>query len=147
MDILVDTGVILRLTIASDPGHTETRLAIKTLKTNGDRLITMTQNAAEFWNVCTRPATARGGYGLSHTEAARKLRLIERLVEIRPDSLTIFQEWKQLLLTYSISGVQVYDARLVAAMQVFGIPAILTFNGTDFRRYAGITIYEPKDIR
>ncbi|MFN0111897.1 MAG: type II toxin-antitoxin system VapC family toxin [Blastocatellia bacterium] len=146
MDILVDTGVLLRLVIHTDHAHSEARTAIRVLKSRSDKLIAMTQNAAEFWNVCTRPSSAKGGYGLSIQETARKLKLIERLVEFRPDTLAAFIEWKRLLVTYSVSGVQVHDARLVAAMNVYGISHILTFNGNDFKRYSMITITDPKSF-
>jgi predicted nucleic acid-binding protein len=146
MDILVDTGVLLRLVIRTDPAHFESRQAVRILKSRGDKLIALTQNAAEFWNVCTRPSSARGGYGLSIQETAKKLRLIERLVEFRPDSMTTFQEWKRLLTAYSVSGVQVYDTRLVAAMNIYGVSHILTFNGNDFKRFSGITVIDPKSI-
>ncbi len=66
MDVLIDTGVLLRLVVRRDPAHTEARTAIRTLKSRGDKLITLTQNAAEFWNVCTYPQSARGGYGSKH---------------------------------------------------------------------------------
>jgi predicted nucleic acid-binding protein len=125
----------LRLVIRSDPAHPEARSAIRILRSRGDKLVALTQNAAEFWNVCTRPSSARGGYGLSIQETTKRLRLIERLVELRPDSLAVFQEWKRLLIAHSVSGVQVYDTRLVAAMNVYGIPRILTFNGNDFKRF------------
>ncbi|MGH9838008.1 MAG: type II toxin-antitoxin system VapC family toxin [Blastocatellia bacterium] len=147
MDILVDTGVLLRLTIPSDPNHADARRAIRLLKASGNYLVAMTQNAAEFWNVCTRPSTARGGYGLSIDETARKLLLIERLVEIRPDSQAIFREWKRLVVANSVKGVQVHDTRLAAAMNVYGIAHILTFNGGDFKRFSGLTVIEPKSVK
>lgn len=143
MDILIDTGVLLRLVILTDQAHPEARASIRTLKSRGDKLIAMTQNAAEFWNVCTRPSTAKGGYGLSIQETIKKLKLLERLVEFRPDNLGAFIAWKHLLTTYSVSGVQVHDARLVAAMNSYGISHILTFNGNDFKRYPMITVIEP----
>jgi len=146
MEILVDTGVLLRLVIRTEPAHLEAREAVRTLKARGERLIALTQNAAEFWNVCTRPSTARGGYGLSIQETAKKLRLIERLIEFRPDSLAAFQEWKRLLIAHSVSGVQVHDTRLVAAMNVEGITQILTFNGRDFKRFLGIKVIDPKSV-
>ncbi len=59
MDILIDTGPLLRLVIRSDPAHAGVRKAIRLLRLRNDRLITLTQNVAEFWNVCTRPITAR----------------------------------------------------------------------------------------
>jgi hypothetical protein len=38
-----------------------------------------------------------------------------------------------------VSGIQVHDARMVAAMRVHGIANLLTLNAKDFRRYGGIT--------
>jgi predicted nucleic acid-binding protein len=54
------------------------------------------------------------------------------------------QRW--LLVAHVVSGVQGHDARLVATMHVYGVPHLLTFNGDDFRRYAGITAVHPQDI-
>src|SRR5215510_1419365 len=113
MDVLVDTGVLLRLMVRSDPSHTEARSAIRILKSRGDMLVALTQNAAEFWNVCTRPKSARGGYGLTVQETAKKLRIVERLIEIRPENQAAFQEWKSLVIAHSVRGAQVYDARIV----------------------------------
>jgi predicted nucleic acid-binding protein len=146
MDVLVDTGVLLRLVIRTDPAHAEARDAIRVLKSRGDRLVALTQNAAEFWNVSTRPSSARGGYGLSVEETAKRFRLIERLIEIRSDTDAIFQEWKRLLVTHSVLGVQVYDARIAAAMNVYGVTHLLTFNSGDFKRYPGIVATHPKDV-
>jgi predicted nucleic acid-binding protein len=147
MDTLVDSGVLIRLTLPGDPAYPEVRRAVRLLKSRGEKLIALTQNIAEFWNVCTRPAAVRGGYGLSVKDTARKLGLIENLVEIRPDSLAVFQEWKRLVVLHSVKGVQVHDARLVAGMTVYGIATLLTFNGADFKRYAGITIVRPLDVQ
>lgn len=146
MNILVDTGVLLRLVIRQDPAHTEARNAIRVLKSRGERLVTLTQNAAEFWNVCTRPPSTRSGYNLSIRETAGELQLVERLIEIRPDSLASFREWKLLVATHSVRGVQVHDARIVAVMKVLGIDHILSFNAGDFKRYPGITATLPKDV-
>jgi len=146
MDILVDTGVLLRLTVRNDPGHPEARQSIRLLKARGENLISLTQNAAEFWNVCTRPVTARGGYNLPIQETTRKLHLVERLIEIRSDSKPIFEEWKRLVTQHSVRGVQVHDARLVAAMNILHITHILTFNSGDFNRYPGIAVVSPADV-
>lgn len=147
MDILVDTGVLLRLTIRNDPAHLDVRRSIHRFKSRGDNLITLTQNAAEFWNVCTRPVTARGGYDLRLQAVEEKLRLVERLIEIRSDPPGIFDEWKRLVLLHSVRGAQVHDARLVAAMNLSRISHILTFNGGDFKRFPGIIVIAPADAK
>ncbi len=43
-------------------------------------------------------------------------------------------------------GVNVHDARLVAAMLVHGLTHILTFNTPDFRRFSQITVVHPSEI-
>ena len=50
-------------------------------------------------------------------------------------------------MAHGISGIQVYDTRLVAAMQVHGVPRILTFNDRDFARYDGVDAVHPLTIR
>jgi predicted nucleic acid-binding protein len=92
------------------------------------------------------PIIGQRRYGLSIRETAKKLRLIERLVEFSPDSLATFQEWKRLVAAHSITGIQVHDARIAAAMNAYGISQILTFNGNDFKRFSGITVVDPKSV-
>ena len=146
MDILIDTGILLRLVIRTDPAHQEARKAVRLLKARGDNIVALTQNAAEFWNVCTRPASAKGGYGLSIEEARKKLQILERLVEFRADSMAAFQEWKRLVTAHSVSGVQVHDTRLVAAMRVQGISHLLTYNKDDFKRFQNVTAWLPSEV-
>jgi len=42
------------------------------LRDQNEQIFYTTQVQAEFWVVCTRPATARGGYGLSPAKTERK---------------------------------------------------------------------------
>jgi predicted nucleic acid-binding protein len=118
---LVDSNVLLRLLQRGDPLHALVRAALRTLRSRGDGLCYTSQILGEFWNVCTRPASARGGFGLPVPEADRRARLIERHYALLPDSLAVHTEWRGLLVAHSVSGVQVHDARLVAAMNVHGV--------------------------
>jgi predicted nucleic acid-binding protein len=85
MFVLVDSGILLRTLEPSDPQHVAIRGAVRTLRGRGDMLVTTAQNVAEFWNISTRPVNARGGFGLSITETARRLRIIERLFHVLPE--------------------------------------------------------------
>ena len=60
-----------------------------------------------------------------------------------PDTDRIYPEWEALVTAYAVSGKPAHDARLVAAMQVHGLDAILTFNTADFTRFASITVLDP----
>lgn len=147
MVYLVDTNILLRLADRSHPVHFVVRDAVRKLRQSGDSLQTTSQNFAEFWNVATRPAD-RNGFGLSTSEADRMLRLMERLVPRIPDAAAAYLEWRRLITAYSVSGVQVHDSRLVAAMMAAGMTHILTFNTVDFIRYApeGIAAVDPATV-
>lgn len=142
---LVDTNVLLRFVKPDDRDYPLVRSAVSQLWIAGDDLCYTSQNLAEFWNTCTRPAD-RNGYGLSISETDRRARLVEDRFTFLEDSKAVHQEWRNLLVAHSVSGVQVHDARLVAAMHVHQVTHLLTFNVRDFVRYAGITPVHPQTI-
>jgi predicted nucleic acid-binding protein len=146
MPYLLDSNVLIRFLNRQDPNHQLVRQALRTLRRRGEQLCFTSQNLAEFWNVCTRPVTARGGYGLTVADTDRKALWAERMFTLLPDSPAVHVEWRRLLVTHSISGVQVHDARLVAAMRVHSVTHLLTFNTADFRRYGDISVTHPRDV-
>ncbi len=111
----------------------------------GDRVCVTAQNVIEFWNVCTRPPSVNG-LGLTLNQTARHVARIETLFRFLPEDPVIFQEWKRLVRDRSVSGLQVYDTRLVAVMNVYGIQSVLTYNVRDFRRFSGISVLHPETI-
>jgi predicted nucleic acid-binding protein len=136
---LVDTNVLLRFADRAYPLHPTLRTAFRKLRQDGHQLRVTPQNCVEFWNVATRPA-ARNGFGLQPADADRLLRLIERLFPLLPEAPTVYPEWRRLVVRFGVSGVQVHDARLVAAMLASGVTHILTLNTADFTRYAGVGV-------
>jgi predicted nucleic acid-binding protein len=142
---LVDSNILLRWV---KPDHSDYPLvvtAIDSILRRGDVLCYTSQNVGEFWNACTRPLD-RNGYGISPQEADRRARFFEEKLRLLPDSLAVHEEWRKLLVTHTVSGVQVHDARLAAAMQVHGVKRILTFNDRDFVRYSDIEAIHPRSI-
>jgi predicted nucleic acid-binding protein len=144
--ILADTGILLRLLERTDPQHGAVRDALRLLRQRGHRGVTAPQNASEFWNVCTRPATARGGFGLSVPEADRRLRIVERLFQVLPDSPAVYAAWRRMIVTHAVMGVQVHDARLAAFLEIHGLTHLLTLNPGDFARYPGVTAITPASV-
>ncbi|HEY1861794.1 MAG TPA: hypothetical protein VGG61_15645 [Gemmataceae bacterium] len=63
MDVLADSGILLRLLEPTDPLYVTIDQAVRVLHARGDRIVIAPQNVAEFWNVCTRPVAARAGTG------------------------------------------------------------------------------------
>lgn len=146
MPFLLDTNILLRITEPSDPEYRLVREAVETLAAGGESLVITPQNLIEFWNVCTRPAD-RNGFGLTPAQTEERLVLLEARFRVLPDSDKVYLVWRRLAVEYSVSGVQVHDARLVAAMIVHGVVRILTLNPRDFHRFSGIEAIHPCDVR
>lgn len=142
---LVDSNVLLRWVKPDDRDYPVVVSAIDAVLRQGAVLCYTSQNVAEFWNACTRPLN-RNGYGLSPQEADRRAKFFEGKLQLLPDSAIVHQEWRRLLVTHNVSGVQVHDARLVAAMRVQDVRRILTFNDKDFARYGDIEAIHPRSV-
>jgi predicted nucleic acid-binding protein len=143
---LADSNFRLRLFHRSDPLHGLVRNGARALRSRGDCLCFTSQVLGEFWNVCTRPVTARGGFGLTVAETDRRMRRLERRFVLLPDTPLVHQQWRGLLVSRSVSGVQVHDTRLVAAMTIYGLTHLLTFNVGDFARFPTIEAVHPQAV-
>jgi predicted nucleic acid-binding protein len=142
---LVDSNVLLRWVKPDHSDYPAIVSATDAILRHDGVLCYTSQNVAEFWNACTRPVD-HNGYGLLPQEADRRARFFEERLRLLPDSLAVHEEWRKLLVTQSVSGVQVHDARLVAAMRVHGVKRILTFNARDFARYVDIEAVHPRSV-
>jgi len=143
---LLDSNILLRLCSPSDPDNAIIRTALRKLRGQGEQRCFAPQNLVEYWSVCTRPITARGGYGLTTEKAHQNARILERLFVLLPDNETVHTEWRRLVIAHGVLGVQVHDARIVAAMYVHGITHILTLNPSDFARYPNIAAVHPNAV-
>jgi predicted nucleic acid-binding protein len=142
---LVDSNILLRWVKPDHSDYPAIVSATDTILRRDGILCYTSQNVAEFWNACTRPLD-RNGYGLSPQATDRRARFFEERLRLLTDGPAIHEEWRKLLVTHSVLGVQVHDARLVAAMHVHGVKRILTFNAKDFARYPDIEAVDPRAI-
>ncbi len=143
MRILADSGILLRLFEPGDPRTDAVLRTVATLESQGHQLVTAAQNIAEFWNVCTRPASARGGFGLSLAVAEQRLQRVERGFTLLPELATTYAIWRNLIVAHAVLGKQVHDARLAALMLSHGVTHLVTLNARDFTRYPGLTAIDP----
>ena len=142
MSVFIDTNVLLRSVQPSHPMHEAAVRSVADLLRRSEPLVITPQIVAEFWNVATRPVT-RNGFGWPHQHAGDEVARVEGFCSIVIESAEVYSEWKQLVLAQGVTGVQAHDARLVAAMKVYGVKRILTFNTQDFVRYPNIEVIRP----
>ena len=143
---LLDTNILLRLSLPGGPFDEMVVSAVGRLVAEGATLLYTLQNAAEFWNVCTRPRE-RNGLGLHIREADRRLQLIEQQFLLLPETEAAYAQWRRIVVECGVSGAQVHDARLAAVMRVHNFSYLLTLNPRDFERFTGLTPVHPDDLR
>ena len=143
--ILVDSNILIRHAKITDPSFSIVDSSIDLLRAEGEILCVVPQNFYELWAVATRPV-AVNGLGMSVSECLIEVARVKRLFHFLPDEPSLFSEWETLVERYACHGRPSFDARLVAAMRTHGISRILTFNGSDFARFDGLTILDPADI-
>ena len=146
MSYLVDTNVLLRSVQESHPMHSDAANSIDLLLRQRDQVCIIPQNLVEFWCVATR-LEVRNGLGMSIDETVRRIEAFKKAFVLSPDIDATFGEWEQLVAKHQVLGKKVYDARLVAAMNVYGVTHLLTFNTDDFKRYDLITVVSPSSVK
>jgi predicted nucleic acid-binding protein len=145
MLVLFDSNILLRWQEPDDPDQFLVAAAVDRLLHSGAAPCYTSQNLGELWNVLTRPVN-RNGYGLTAARADHRAHAIESRISLLPDTPDVHIEWRRLLVAHSISGTQVHDARIAAAMHVHSVKRILTFNTKDFTRFTEIEAIHPADV-
>jgi predicted nucleic acid-binding protein len=142
--VLADSNILLRVAQPSHAHHAVALAALdKLLAQNFDLCIVM-QNLVEFWAVATRPVASRG-LGMSSAIALNEMRKLRSIFYLLDGAVGIADVWTKLVADQLVSGKQAHDAHL-AAMGVYGVQQLLTFNGDDFKRYPGITVLNPVQL-
>jgi predicted nucleic acid-binding protein len=68
---------------------------------------------------------------------------VESSVFRLPDSDAVYAKWRRLVIAHGIHGKNAHDTRLVAAILVYRIKHILTFDVSDFARYPNVVVLDP----
>lgn len=143
MRVLVNTNVLVRAAMPTDPQYAEALNSLLTLGRLGHVPSVVPQVVYEYWVVATRPKE-QNGLAISVAEATRDIDDICRDYLFLEDAPEIFASRRQLVAAYNVLGKKAHDARLVAAMLRHGVTHLLTFNEQDFARFAEITVISPE---
>lgn len=145
MRVAVDSNILVFIANPFAAVRQDCLAAISRLKLRGDEPCVLPQNLYEFWAVATRPVAARG-LGLRTAQARSILIYFKTILRFLPDAPAIYDEWERLVIQHSVAGKNAHDTRIVAALLVHGVTHLLTYNGADFKRFAGITALEPQAV-
>ena len=140
--VLLDTNVLLRAVNVSHPEHSLARAAVAQLLGRADDVFLTPQVLTEFWSVATRPASANGGFGWEPGRLRAEVEALQRQFPLLEDTPDVFRQWLALMNAYDVSGKQVHDAH-GTVMQAHAVTYLLTFNTSDFTRYAAVRPVHP----
>jgi predicted nucleic acid-binding protein len=145
MRILVDTNVLVRSAHIGHALQTSATAALQHLRDAQHELRTVPRILYEYWVVATRPAD-RNGLGFAVGQVDAQIRDLQLLFPPLRDERGIFDLWQKLARDFKVQGKQAHDVRLVAAMQRHALTYLLTFNVSDFKRFAVIQLIEPQVV-
>ncbi len=143
---ILDTNILVRLMVKSDPEHSLVRSCLLGCIQNEVETFITTQNLHEAWAVLTRPRESNG-YGFSVEQTAEAIQRLRALFPVLYESEDSLETWSRICRQHGVIGRQAHDARLVAIALSENVQHILTLNPVDFERYRPlITPVHPQDI-
>jgi len=138
-------NILARIAQPGHPHHATALTAVDRLRQRGDGLFIVPQCLYELWVICTRPVE-QNGLGLPVPVVVERHEQAKTLFTLLPDNDAIFGAWERLVRELQVKGKHAHDARLVAAMEVHRIEALVTFNAADFSRYSGLPLFDPFNV-
>lgn len=72
------------------------------------------------------------------TQVDDLLEMLQSLFRVADETAQVTTELLYLIRNFPSGGKQVHDANIVATMQVYHIPTLLTLNIDDFKRFTPI---------
>lgn len=132
--LFVDTNVLIYATNESSPWHSLANATLREARQLGIELIISTQVLREYLATATRLKAS--GSGIPLEDIFENLQTFQREFTVVEDTRSVAAALENLARSVAVSGKQMHDANIVAAMQVYGIPHLLTNNGDDFARFA-----------
>ena len=145
MNIALDANILLRCAEPLHPAYKKAEKAIARLLAEGHQFVVFPQVLIEFWVVATRPVKSNG-LGLSFEHAQVQLEFIKTAFTLSPNVPATYWIWEELVRRHRVLGKNAHDAHIVAAMLMFEVSHILTFDLADFRRFYEITVMTPDEV-
>ena len=135
---LIDTNVLVYSTVSGHAWHQQARHWVSALQEDGIQLCVTPQILREYLVVLTRGSVFEKSFSVEQVLAQMQafLPAFALLDETRASA----QQLQDLVRQYNVRGKQIHDANVVAVMLTHGIQRLVTYNRSDFERYAEIAL-------
>ncbi len=139
--IFVDTNVLVAANVVAHPKHSVALQRLKDLSSGGAEFWISRQVVREYLATLTRPQTFASPQPVS--VLLTQVGYFQSKMQVADDTAAVTANLLALLQSIPLGGKQVHDANLVATMQAFGIPRLLTDNTADFSRFGSLIVILP----
>jgi predicted nucleic acid-binding protein len=133
--LFVDTNVLVYANVIETPFHEQALAAINAAYQANRTIWISRQVIREYLVTMTRPQAFEN---LPKTTVLEQIEQFTTRFDVADDIPVVTGKLLDLLANYRLGGKQVHDANIVATMQAYGIPALLTHNTKDFERFADV---------
>lgn len=136
--IFVDTNVLVAANVATHPRHAVALQRLKELSARGAEFWISRQVLREYLATLTRPQTFASPQPIS--VLLTQVAYFQSKMQVADDTAAVTANLLALLQSVTLGGKQVHDGNLVATMQAFGIPRLLT---EQHRRFQPVWVVDP----
>ena len=131
--LFIDTNILIYANVATAPLHKQALSAIKAAHQSERPLWISRPVLREFIAARTRPQTF--AQPSTPEVVIERVRYLEERFQVADDTVAVTEQLVKLMEDFKIGGKQVDDANIVATMQAYDIPSLLTHNIKDFERF------------
>jgi predicted nucleic acid-binding protein len=139
--VFIDTNILVYANLALSPFHDKAVASLREFEDIGLDLYISRQVLREYLAVMTRPGTLTQEIPVS--SLIQDVQGFETGLIVFDDGPKVTAKLLEIIEQYSLAGKQIHDANIVATMLVHNIPALLTHNIADFKRYQEIITVLP----
>ncbi len=132
--LLVDTNVLVYASLRNSPWHGHAIQALHTALQSRAEVWVSRQILREYLAVLTRPGATT--LATPATTAVADVTAFVRMFRVADETSDVTTRLLSLVQSVPMGGKQIHDANLVATMQAYAIPRLLTHNVADFTRFA-----------
>jgi predicted nucleic acid-binding protein len=131
--IFIDTNVLVYGTVVNAPLHEIARQVLQNLSAASNDLWISRQVIREYLATLSRSQTFTTPISIATLVA--DVQYFENQFLVAEDNFQVTQNLLTLIEQVPTAGKQIHDANIVATMQAYNIPILLTHNVADFKRF------------
>ncbi len=133
-ELFIDTNVLIFCTNSLSPWHLAATQTLQTVREAGIELFVSPQVLREYLAAATRLNVTGGELQLE--QILENVNSFQTEFTVLEDNDFVLSALIELLRNFPTAGRQVYDANIVATMQVHNVGHLLTHNLADFSRFS-----------